>query len=299
MNTISAFVRGHPALTYFALVIFISWGGAAVVVGPAHLPLKWERFERLGAAFYAVSLAGPVLAGLLLTGILDGRNGLRELLARLRKWRVSAKWYGLAVLPAIVMAATLLGLALGSADFAPAILTSDDKVNVIVVGVALGLMFGLEELGWTGFVVPRLRRRHGILSTGIMVGLVWGAWHFPLFWQADSFDSAVPLTLLLVRLFSWLPPFRILMVWFYDRTGSLLLPMLMHGCVSAVSVVIVDAAPSAVVLWTATLVWPVMMWLLVTIVTVPTLAVVRRRAVAARQRGACTPGSPQVSTGRN
>jgi membrane protease YdiL (CAAX protease family) len=268
MNTIPAFVRGHPALAYFALVIIISRGGGAIVVGPARLPLNWERFEQLGAAIYAVSLAGPVLAGLLLTGILDGRNGLRELLARLRKWRVSARWYGLAVLPAIVMAATLLGLALGSPDFAPAILTSNDKVNVVVVGVALGLLFGLEELGWTGFVVPRLRRRHGILPTGIMVGLVWGTWHFPLFWQADSFDAAVPLALLLVRLFSWLPPFRILLVWIYDRTGSLLLPMLMHGCVSAVSVVIVDAAPSAVVLWTATLAWPVMMWLLVMIVTV-------------------------------
>jgi membrane protease YdiL (CAAX protease family) len=215
-----------------------------------------------------VSLAGPVLAGLLLTGILNGREGIRELLARLRKWRVSAGWYGLAVLPAIVMAATFLALAFVSPDFAPAILTSDDSLNVVVAGVILGLMFGLEEIGWTGFAVPRLRRRYGILSTGIMVGLVWGTWHFPLFWQADSFAAAVPLTLLLVRLISWLPPFRILLVWIYDRTGSLLPPMLMHGCVSAVSVVFVNPAPSPAALWTLTFAWPVMMWLLVMILTV-------------------------------
>ena len=268
MNTLPALVRRRPVLTYFALVFLISWGGGAVVIGPAHLPLTWERFERLGAAIYAVSLAGPVLAGLLLTGILDGRDGLRELLARLRKWRVGARWYGLAVLPAVVMATTLLALGFGSPDFAPAILASEDRISAVVMGIVLGLMFGLEELGWTGFAVPRLRRRHGIVSTGILVGLVWGTWHFPLFWQADSFAAAVPLTLLLVRLFSWLPPFRILLVWIYDRTGSLLLPMLMHGCVSAVSVVLVTAAPSPAVLWTVTLAWPVMMWLLVMILTV-------------------------------
>jgi hypothetical protein len=100
MNAIPASVRRHPALTYFALVFLISWGGGAVLVGPAHFPLNWERFERLGAAIYALSLAGPVLAGLLLTGILDGRGGLRELLARVAKWRMSAWWYVLAVLPA-------------------------------------------------------------------------------------------------------------------------------------------------------------------------------------------------------
>jgi membrane protease YdiL (CAAX protease family) len=208
------------------------------------------------------------LASLLLTGLLDGRRGLRELLVRLRKWRVGPRWYGLAVLPAIVMAATLLALSLGSRDFTPSIFTSDEKVNAVLMGIGVGLMFGLEELGWTGFAVPRLRLRYGILSTSMVVGLVWGAWHFPLFWQADSFSSAIPLALLLVRLFSWLPAFRTLLVWIYDRTGSLLLPMLMHGCVSAVSVVLVSTGLSGGDLWAVTLAWPLMMWLLVGIVAV-------------------------------
>jgi membrane protease YdiL (CAAX protease family) len=268
MNTLSAFIHRRPVLAYFALVFVISWGGGALVVGPSHVPLDWERFERLGAAFFAVSLAGPVLAGLLLTGILDGRAGARELMARLGKWRVSTRWYGLAVLPAIVMAGTLLALAFVSPDFALTIFTSANRVNTVAVGVVLGLMFGLEEIGWTGFAVPRLRRRYGIVSTGVMVGLAWGTWHFPLFWQADSFSAPLPFTLLLVHLFSWLPPFRILLVWIHDRTGSLPLPMLMHGCVSAVSVVLVSAAPSPAVLWTVTLAWPVMMWLLVMLLTV-------------------------------
>jgi len=263
MNTISALIRRRPVLTYFTLVILISWTGGAVVVGPGNFPLDWERFEQLGGAFYGVSIAGPVVAGLLLTGLLDGRRGLRELRVRLGKWRVGASWYGLALLPAVVMAATLLALSPGSWDSIPSIFTSGEKVRAAWMGAAVGLVFGLEELGWTGFAVPRLRVRHGILATSMMVGLVWGAWHFPLFWQSDSFSSIVPLSLLLVRLFSWLPAFRTLLVWIYDRTGSLLLPMLMHGCVSAVSVVLVSTGLSGGDLWAVTLAWPLMMWLLV------------------------------------
>ena len=40
-----------------------------------------------------------------------------------------------------------------------------------------GLMVGIfEELGWTGFAIPRLRLRYNVFTTGIIVGLVWGAW---------------------------------------------------------------------------------------------------------------------------
>jgi membrane protease YdiL (CAAX protease family) len=264
MNTITTFIERRPVLTYFALVMFISWAGIAIVVGPTSFPLDWQRFEQLGGPIYAVALAGPVLASLLLTGLLDGRAGLRELLLRLRKWRVSPGWYGLAILPALVMAVTLSALALRSPELGLSIVASDDKATMVLLGIAVGLMFGVfEELGWTGFAVPRLRRRYGIVSTGIIVGLVWGAWHFPLFWQTDTFSAAGSLALLLVRLFSWLPPFRILLVWIYDRTGSLLVPMLMHGCVSATSVVLVSTDVSGVTLWMVTLAWPVMMWLLV------------------------------------
>jgi hypothetical protein len=65
------------------------------------------------------------------------------------------------------------------------------------------------------------------------VGIPWGAWHFLLFWEGDSFSGAAPLTLLLVRLFAWLPAYRILMAWTYDHTGSLLVAVLMHASLAA------------------------------------------------------------------
>jgi hypothetical protein len=45
-------------------------------------------------------LVGPSAAGLLLTGIVYGRAGFRDLLSRLLKWRVSLRWYAIALLTA-------------------------------------------------------------------------------------------------------------------------------------------------------------------------------------------------------
>jgi hypothetical protein len=74
----------------------------------------------------------------------------------------------------------------------PGVFASDDMVSLLVIGLAAGLMTGLcEELGWTGFVIPRLRLRYGILTTGLIVGMLWGAWHFPLFSGGDL-SGALP-----------------------------------------------------------------------------------------------------------
>ena len=42
-----------------------------------------------------LALLGPSVAGLLLTGLIYGKAGFRELLSRLLRWRVGGRWYGL------------------------------------------------------------------------------------------------------------------------------------------------------------------------------------------------------------
>jgi membrane protease YdiL (CAAX protease family) len=74
-------------------------------------------------------------------------------------------------------------MSLVSADFRPAFLDSDDKTGILMHALGPALLVGsFEEIGWTGFAAPHLRARHSILTTGLAVGVVWGAWHFPLFW---------------------------------------------------------------------------------------------------------------------
>ena len=156
---------------------------------------------------------------------------MRDLLSRLRRWRVGLRWYAVALLTApLVTILTLLALSLTSPAFVPAIITADDKASLLLSGFAVGLIVpAFEELGWTGFVTPRLRLRHGVLGTGLIMGLLWGTWHLPLFAGSAASSGAIPPVLFMAAmLFAWLPPYRVLMVWVYDRTQSLLVVMLMH-----------------------------------------------------------------------
>jgi uncharacterized protein len=65
------------------------------------------------------------------------------------------------------------------------------------MGIAVGLGAGFfEELGWTGFAIPRMRLRYGILSTGLIVGVLWGAWHFLMnFWASGVTSGELSLAI--------------------------------------------------------------------------------------------------------
>jgi membrane protease YdiL (CAAX protease family) len=175
-------------------------------------------------------LAGPSIAGILLTGLTAGTPGVREVFHQLLNWRVGAGWYAVALLPAPLLAgAVLFALSLTSP-----ILTAGDKTAVLLSGIAAGLTTVFEELGWTGFAVPRLRRHYDVVTTGIIVGVLWGAWHFlqGLFISGTyAGELALPLFLFMnfFAAVAQLTAYRVLLVWLYDRTGSLLVVTLMHA----------------------------------------------------------------------
>jgi membrane protease YdiL (CAAX protease family) len=165
----------------------------------------------------------------------------------LLRWRVGARWYAVALLTApLSMMAVLLGLSLISPEFLPRILTASDKASLLLMGIAVRLGAGIfEELGWTGFAIPRMKLRYGVLSTGLFVGMLWGAWHlFINYWASGVTSGELSLALwlstwLLGTVVGQLPAFRVLMVWVYERTnGSLLLAMLMHASYAASTFII-------------------------------------------------------------
>jgi hypothetical protein len=87
-------IRRHPVPTYFALTFAISSGGVLLAVGPGGLPATLDQRTLVGLTM----LGGPAIAGLLLIGLVDGRAGYRELVCRLLTWRVSWRWYTVALL---------------------------------------------------------------------------------------------------------------------------------------------------------------------------------------------------------
>jgi membrane protease YdiL (CAAX protease family) len=244
MKAIRAFLKSHPLLSYFVLTFAITWSLFVIAVGgPGGIPATKEEFTTLPLLAILAVLVGPSASGLVMTGLLYGREGFRDLLARLTRWRVGARWYALALLTApLVFTVVLIPLSLVSPVFLPGIFASEAKVSLVLMSIVVGLIVGIfEELGWTGFAVPTLLKlRYGVLSTGLIVGVLWGAWHLlgNDIWASVATSGGLPPALFavgvgLVLLVGQLPAYRVLMVWVYERTGSLLLAMLMHASYSA------------------------------------------------------------------
>ena len=245
----AGFVREHSLLCFFLLTFGLSWAGmlAAVLLSPGGLATTPEQLqESLGVAI-AGMLLGPLVAGLVMTWVVDGRGGFHELRRRLTRWRVGLRWYAFALLVApLVMGGTLLLLSLVSRDFLPRIGTEQNRLPLLLMGLAVGVTVAFcEEIGWTGFAVPRMRQRWGVLGTGLTLGIVWSFWHLLQGYYASGVTSHeislavwAPLWAL-ACLVGQLVAYRVLMVWVYERTGgSLLLTMVMHASLAGCTLIL-------------------------------------------------------------
>ncbi len=287
MSTIKTCIKKHSVLTYFALTFAISWGGVLILVGPSGIPGTAEQSKTLFPVVFLALLVGPFLAGILLSGLVYGRASLREFRSRLVMWRVDARWYATALLTApLLMTATLFALSLLSPEFLPGIITTEDRATLLLFGVMVGLGAGLfEELGWTGFAAPELRRRYAVLTTGLILGFLWGAWHFLVyFWGSGDSSGAFSLDLFLPMvptLVGILPAFRVLMVWVYDRTGSLLVAILMHASLTASTQILMPHATGVLSL-IYSLVLTAALWVVVAAVAVANGGQVSRQSLQRR-----------------
>jgi membrane protease YdiL (CAAX protease family) len=246
MENIAAPIKKNPVLAYFILTFTISWGGLFFGGGGvAGFPKSAEQFQAMMSFFIPVVLLGPSLSCLILTWLISGRAGFRELLSRLLKWRVAIKWYVIALFsgPLILLVSLFLFSWISHKSFS-GMIASINKAPNITMGIVAGLIVGFfEELGWTGFATPRLRGRHSILMTGLILGVIWGAWHVFLnvIFVKDVFTGGLNPALYLTSgiigdLVGLLTAFRILMVWVYDRTKSLPVAMLMHAGLTAMTI---------------------------------------------------------------
>ena len=265
------FIKRYRILIYFFIAFAISWGGILIVTGIDGFLGKTQVNEGLMPLIYLATLLGPSLAGIISTGIVNGKEGFRQLYSRLLSWRIDFKWYLIALLIApVLLIVVLFALMSVSSLYLPGIFGTEDKASLIISGIAAGIMVGIfEELGWTGFAVPQMRQRFGVLKTGLIIGLLWGLWHMPLFLgSVRSSEEIPPVIYLAVLLFSFLPAFRILMVWIYDQTGSLLIIMLMHASLTAGILIFPPDGATAAQIVTYDLIFAISLWLIVAIIAI-------------------------------
>ena len=228
MNAVSNWIQSNRLIAFFLLAFGISWtlNGLVIVLG---VEMGWARWIVSGF----LSAAGPAIAAVIVVYVTDD-EGLRAWASGIIDWRVHPKWYAAAIgIPAAIglgsaLLADLLGGPIDFEAFSPAVTT-------LLIGVILGTFIGggQEEIGWRGFAQPELQRRYSGLTTAIIIGFAWGAWHLPLFFDPFAPHAQWPLVTQ-VAWFVGLLGFSILLSWVYNGTGgSILLAMVMHGSINA------------------------------------------------------------------
>jgi membrane protease YdiL (CAAX protease family) len=268
---IKSLVNRYPALAYFVLTFFISWLLAFLVVAPRLF--DGRPIEKMaGLMMFPLMLVGPFITGVILTGILNGKAGIKALFARMGRYNVGRRWYWLLLLPPVAISAVLF--------FLNQIYPHHFTPNYFFIGILFGIPAGLmEEIGWSGFALPYLQRKLSVFQSAIMLGLVWGAWHLPVI---NFLGSATPHG-------SYLLPFSIAFIlamsairtficYIYSQTGSLILTQLFH-IMSTGSLVVLGPSPitpGREFLWYFT--YGIVLWLLILICRRRLYQPVNRRA---------------------
>jgi membrane protease YdiL (CAAX protease family) len=250
-------VRRLPLLCYFGLAFTLS-SLALVVVG---LPSPHHTTHKPAGSLVAfpIMVIGVGMIGIALTASTEGWSGIRELRSRLTR-PVKRRWWLLLTLPPIAILGSLGALQAGvSANYAP---------GFLIFGFAAGAFAGFfEEFGWTGFAYPRMRARFGGLGGALLLGVLWGLWHFPV---VDSLGAASPhcryWPVFFASFVAAMVALRVLIAWVYVHTGSLRIAQLLHASSTGFLVVLgaPGATPGEEALWYGA--YAALLWLVVVVV---------------------------------
>ena len=226
LHRMAGAIRRWPLASFVALAYAVSWGWtfplAAVgdvvekgVAWPTNLP----------------ALLGPAIAAFVVTALLWGRVGVRDLLARMARWRLPLRWWA-ATLSPLAFLAVALAVAWAAGKLPPA---SDfgrysglPAIGVVPIAVIVILLTFGEETGWRGFALPLLQRRHSPLAAALLVTPIWALWHLPYFLTVSTYRNFAPVGY--VGFVFGLACGSIVLTWLYNGTGgSILACAVWHG----------------------------------------------------------------------
>ena len=238
MSRLLSVVKGHPIITFFLLAYALAW----IIESPLVI-LTDSVTDTQVLVVQILSSNVPSVVAIMLTAIVFGRGALRKLLGRLLIWRVNPLWYLVVVLGPVALVAGMVGLntLLGG----PAL-----SLGMLLVSVATFFGFSIfpgsalgEEIGWRGYVLPRLQRRMSALSAALLLAPIWALWHLPLWLTGGPGRTPLIYAGFVVSAFA----LSVLLTWVYNSTGgSLLLVVLLHATINLPITLLYEALGSRV-----------------------------------------------------
>lgn len=206
MNSMSAFIKRHPLITFFILAYALSWW--LVPFGGDLLPL------------------GPLFAVLIVVPLIDGKAGLKTWWSFITRWRGRLGWYVTAVILIFAMnfVAAALAVLLGASFPAAETIAVWPEVLFITFPLYLIIITIGEETGWRGFAMPRLQAKHSALTASLILGILVAFWHLPLVLFSDRpFYATLPLMLTTFAA-------QFILTWLANHVeGKVLIVMLAHA----------------------------------------------------------------------
>ncbi|MFN8444990.1 MAG: type II CAAX endopeptidase family protein [Caldilineaceae bacterium] len=232
----SKLIKQYPLLSFFVLAYAISW--------LLWLPLVAAAEGWIGPVsryWHLVGSLGPALAAILFAWLLEGKSSVQQLVAGMTKWRVSRLWWAIAALGPVALLVLALLAARGMGSPWP----EWRKLGAVAEYPQLGwlgllaveiIFYGYgEEVGWRGYVLPRLQRRHSALWAAVVISIGWSLWHLPLFVINESYRQMG-----LGGVIGWYLSMltgSILLTWLYNSSdGSILLLAIFHGLLDLVMI---------------------------------------------------------------
>ncbi len=223
MNAKTSFIKRHALVIGIILMFLFTWPIDLSNSGLMPFKVPFILYLFLGWGF--------IVAAVLMTWLTLGRMAVGQLLRRYLKWRVHWAWYlALLLMPAAAVLGVFLNAALtGSpADFSKVMADQlrppgFSRLAFILPFFLIDLISNGEEIGWRGYILPRLQAKHSALAAALITGVIWGLWHIPKFlthWDWGYF-ALFMLDIIAKAVF---------LAWMYNGTdGSLLLVAMAHA----------------------------------------------------------------------
>jgi membrane protease YdiL (CAAX protease family) len=229
----TSFITRYSVVMFFVL---------AMVLGASTIYLVVQGALPSGLALGSVLSAS--IAGVIMTAVEDGRDGLKLMLRRLLIWRVGVGYWLFAFL--FLVPAVLLG-SLANPLFNGDSLSFEGMrpaFEFLLMFISFFIVSGLgQELGWTGYLMPRLQARYSALTSCVIRALLGALWHLPLLLYSRLQPPALAdfpyggwiaqkgfLVAFGVMILMFLIPWSIFFTWIFNNTrGSLLLVAVLHG----------------------------------------------------------------------
>jgi membrane protease YdiL (CAAX protease family) len=152
---------------------------------------------------------------------------------------VGIQWWLVALLlPALVILGAVYLFSLFGGP-APDFSRYQPLYTIIPMIILITLINGVgEELGWRGFMLPRLQSRYSALVASLILGTFWGLWHAPVYFIAGTTQSIFRAQVgfwagLLLFTLSTIA-ISVTFTWVFNNTrGSVLIAATLHGATNA------------------------------------------------------------------